>query len=647
MTFDTDTLTTSSIRVLSPTLINRIAAGEVIERPASVVKELVENSIDAGATDIKIDIRNGGRNLIAVTDNGLGIRKDELLIAIERHATSKLVDENLLEIGTLGFRGEALPSIGSVSRLTLTSRHVNSDETWAVLVEGGDLHEIEPASLAQGTRVEVRDLFYATPARLKFLKTERTESQHVLDIVQRLSMAYPDVSFSVTADGKPGFSAPKPTDDDLAYKDKLLERLECIIQSDFTHNSVYFEKDDDGYSIKGYAGLPTFNRGNSLGQYMFVNGRPVRDKVLLAAIRAAYQDFLSRDRYPVAVFFLEIPAQDVDVNVHPTKAEVRFRHASQVRSLIVRSLKKAISGGQHRTSTTVSQSTFGLLQPSVMPKDFSTSFNDSSAMPPSAHYPIHTTPLDVSLREDSLPPISYSDSSPRAHQPSAALFPTIASHPPSSSAARLDNHEPLTFSDPAVSHETSFPLGVARCQLHETYIVAQSDDAIIIVDQHAAHERLVYERMKHALDGEGIVTQRLLIPEVVELPPEPMELLLQQKDAFYKLGLVFDKFGDTAVIVREVPTLLGTVNAENLVRSLADELLEHGAAFSLTEALGDVCGTMACHGSVRAGRQLNITEMNALLRDMEQTPHSGQCNHGRPTYVKLQLKDIEKLFGRT
>lgn len=641
-------LADSPIRVLPPTLINRIAAGEVIERPASVVKELVENALDAGATNISVDIRSGGRNLICVTDDGCGMSKDDLPVAIERHATSKLIDENLLEIGTLGFRGEALPSIGSVSRLTLTSRKLGSDDAWALHIEGGDIAEIEPASLTKGTRVEVRDLFYATPARLKFLKTERTESQHVVDIVQRLSMAYVEVGFTVTVDGKTSFSVPCSTDDTIEYKDMLKARLDAVIQSDFKSNAVYFAHQDGEYNVVGYAGLPTLNRGSSAGQYSFINGRPVKDKLLFAAVRAGYQDFLSKDRYPVVALFLTIPPHDVDVNVHPAKSEVRFRHTNQVRSLIVKSLKQAISGGSYRTATTVSQSTFGLLQPSVAPKNY-TQMPEREAPPISfSTPPISVSPLDVTsnsdiLREPSAEPLSPS-SSPVSERPlSQQQLPSLADIAPIAAAARLDGYAPPTED---VSCGT-FPLGVARCQLHATYIVAQTDDAIVIVDQHAAHERLVYERMKKALAGDGIASQQLLMPDVVDLTAEAVELLMQQQEEFAKLGLMFEKFGDAAVIVRETPSLLGDVNASQLMRDLADELTEHGAAFSLTEALADVCGTMSCHGSVRAGRQLNITEMNALLRDMENTPHSGQCNHGRPTYVKLALKDIEKLFGRT
>jgi len=598
-----------SIRRLPEVVVNRIAAGEVIERPAAAVKELVENAIDAGATRIEVTLSDSGRSLIAVVDDGCGMGRDELLLAIERHATSKLPDDDLLHISTLGFRGEALPSIGAVSRLTITSRRADADAAWAIVVEGGRVREPAPAAHPPGTRVEVRDLFFATPARLKFLKGDRSELQQALDAVQRLAMAHPAIAFHVSADGRASLRLAAAQGDLFEAR---LERVSAVIGRDFFDNALAIDATRliDGMGtvrLTGHAGLPTYHRATAQYQYLFVNGRPVRDKLLAGAVRGAYADFLARDRHPVVALFLDVPAEAVDVNVHPAKAEVRFRDAAAIRGLIVGSLRHALAEAGHRASTTVAIGALGALRPHDGPRPSFPSWQ-----------PTHV---------------------PRGLADAAAAYQAPLGDLATLSAA-VAELEPLP---PQAEH---FPLGVARAQLHETYIVAQTADGIVIVDQHAAHERLVYEQMKDSLAEGGIKRQVLLIPEVVELDEAAVARLTPRLGEFAELGLIVEPFGPGAVVVREVPALLGETDVRGLVRDLADELAELGSALSLKEKLGEVCGTMACHGSVRAGRRLSADEMNALLRRMEATPHSGQCNHGRPTYVELKLADIEKLFGR-
>jgi len=593
------------IRVLPPNLVNRIAAGEVIERPASAVKELVENAIDAGATRIEVTLRDGGRGLIAVVDDGGGMGADELALAVERHATSKLPDDDLTDIRTLGFRGEALPSIGAVGRLTITSRKSGADAAWTLSVDGGVKGAPQPAALGQGTRVELRDLFYATPARLKFLKQARTELDHVEDVINRLAMAHPEIGFVLMDDTKVmlrfGAAAPDLLADAPAAR---LARLAQVMGRDFADNALAIDVVREGVRLSGHIGLPTLNRATSAHQYLFVNGRPVRDRLLHGAVRGAYQDFLARDRHPLVALFLELPAEAVDVNVHPTKAEVRFRDAGLVRGLIVGAARHALAAAGHRAATTVSAAALGSFRPGASP----------SAWRPSS-------------------------SSPRGFAEAAALYAPMELSGVATPTADVATPAP-------VNGDSDHPLGAARAQLHETYIVAQTADGIVIVDQHAAHERLVYERMKAALASRGIERQALLIPEVVELDPAAAERLLSRRDELAELGLIIEAFGNGAIVVREVPALLGPADVKGLVRDLADELAELGQALGLKERLEEICGTLACHGSVRAGRRLNAEEMNALLREMEATPHSGQCNHGRPTYVELKLADIERLFGR-
>ncbi len=605
-----------TIRLLPPNLVNQIAAGEVVERPASALKELVENAIDAGATRIDIVLNDGGRSLIVVTDNGCGMTSQELMVAVDRHATSKLPNDDLLEINFLGFRGEALPAIGSVARLTVTSRTAGADSGWYVVVAGGRKDGPVPAPLPRGTRIEVRDIFFATPARLKFLKSAQSELSYAVDAVERLAMSHPDISFTLVADGKQRLNLPAGLPQGDLF-DAHLERLSLIIGKDFAANAVPVAAEREGIRLYGYIGVPTFNRGNALAQYLFVNGRPVRDRLLAGAVRAAYQDFLAPNRHPYVVLFLELSQRDVDVNVHPAKAEVRFRDAGLVRGLMVGALKHALAEAGHRASTTVAAGALG-------------AFQSHAGRAGAPHYQgsgYGTAGAATATSGDDNPGLSEGDGA-------GSLFALAPSAPDATpiEVVAADYH--------------SHPLGVARAQVHETYIVAQTGDGIVIVDQHAAHERLVYERMKAALAQGGIARQILLIPEVVELDEASAARLAARAPELAELGLVLEAFGGNAVVVREVPALLGETDAAGLVKDLADDLASVDEALSLQDRLGDVCGTLACHGSVRAGRRLNGAEMNALLRQMEVTPHAGQCNHGRPTYVELKLKDIERLFGR-
>lgn len=616
-----------SLRVLPPTLVNRIAAGEVVERPASVLKELVENAIDARATQIDVVMEEAGKNRLIVQDNGKGMTKEELALCVQRHATSKLPSDDLLDIQFLGFRGEALPSIGSVSRLSVTTRQKDSDHGWVLQVEGGDVGEVEPAMCNVGTRVEVRDLFYATPARLKFLKSDRTEVQQALDTLTRLAMAHPDIGFTLNSDGR-NLLALRPEGDLL---DGRLRRLGSLMGAGFSENAMLLDKEREGVRLSGFAALPTFNRGTSSEQYLFVNDRPVRDKLLLGAIRGAYQDVLANNRHAVVVLFLHIPSQEVDVNVHPAKAEVRFRDSNLVRGLMVGAIKHALSDAGFRASTEVGvsalQSFSAASSPSFAPAAQQSFYAyDLAPRSPVASFSGH----GFSDNNGSLPP-ARDYGQPQRQESSSAMFAPLA----------RPAAEPMSSAD-----EMLYPLGAARAQLHKTYIVAETVDGLVIVDQHAAHERLVYERMKTDMAKTGVATQKLLIPEVVALEESLVECLLARQDELQAFGLVVDAFGPGTVVVRETPALLGEIDVGALVCELADNLREYGEALALKEHIEELCGTMACHGSVRAGRSMSVAEMNALLRQMEQTPFSGQCNHGRPTYIELKRKDIEKLFGR-
>ena len=599
-----------TIRLLPDGVINRIAAGEVVERPASAVKELVENAIDAGAVNIEVRVSEGGRALIQVSDDGHGMSHDDLTLAIARHATSKLPrDDDLSNIATLGFRGEALPSIAAVSRLEISSRQAGGENAWMLSVAGGVAGAPVPAARSSGTTVSVRDLFFATPARLKFLKTERTELGHINDILSRLAMARPDIGFALLDNGREVLRAPAGAD----LLDNRLARLTLIIGRDFSENAVEVKAEREGVHLTGYAGLPTYNRATARQQYLFVNGRPVRDRLLAGAVRGAYHDFLGGGRHPVLALFVEISPDAVDVNVHPAKTEVRFRDTGVVRGLIVGSLKRALAEAGHRAATTVSHAALGAVRP-----------GDGSFQP---SLPAH----GGASRE------TY----PRASAPAMRGLSDVASAyqaPLATPTGEVAEEAPEAGED--------FPLGAARGQVHGTYIVAQTTDGIVIVDQHAAHERLVYEQMKAALNSGGVARQMLLLPEVVELEESAVARLVARQQELGELGLVLEGFGPGAVIIRETPAMLGEGDVQNLVRDLAEELAEFGETVALKEKLSEVCCSMACHGSVRAGRRLKAAEMNALLRQMEATPHSGQCNHGRPTYVELKLADIERLFGR-
>lgn len=622
------------IRRLPAGAVNRIAAGEVIERPAAAVKELVENALDAGATQVDVVIEDGGRGLILVADTGCGMDRASLPLALERHATSKLEpddagDYDLLNIHTMGFRGEALPSIGSVARLTITTR-AKGEEGWQIHCEAGQLSEVTPAAFpGHGTRVEVRDLFFATPARLKFLKTERSETMAVTAAMKALAMARPDVGFSLEADGRQRFSyraEPHGTDGHL-------RRLGAIMGNDFADNAVPLNAEREGARLTGFAGVPTFNRGHADRQYLFVNGRPVKDRLLMGALRGAYADFLARDRHPQVVLFVDLPPTFVDVNVHPAKTEVRFRDAGTIRGLIVSGLRAALADAGHKASTTVADYALGKVQTD--------------------------RPANPFLQHQSTPQVdrSFVPHRPAAHALAEGqrAFGLTADQGPTG-RVEADLHQPTPpygadgsgpeMGPAAAGMADQFPLGAARAQLHETYIVAQTPDGIVIVDQHAAHERLVYEEMKHHMSAGNAPSQRLLIPEVVDLPQDEAEAVTRRADEFAQLGLVLEGFGDGAVLIREVPTLFGQGDVQGLVKDLAADLVTLDQGLALEERLGEICGNMACRGSIRAGRRLTAEEMNALLRQMEQTPHSGQCNHGRPTYVELKLADIEKLFGR-
>jgi DNA mismatch repair protein MutL len=589
------------IRRLSEEMVNRIAAGEVVERPASVVKELVENAIDAGARRIEIVTAAGGVALIRVGDDGSGMRRADLALAVERHCTSKL-DGGLDDIRGLGFRGEALAAIGAAARLSIVSRHAEDDGAFAIAVAGGRIAPVEPAALGGGTAVEVRDLFFATPARLKFLKSERAEAAAISDVVRRLAMAHPEIRFALSGSDRTALDYPA-----AAGADGQLVRLAQILGADFRANALPIEAAREGVRLTGFAGLPTFARANSLAQFLFVNGRPVRDKLLLGALRGGYADLMKRERHPVAALFIGLDPREVDVNVHPTKAEVRFRDPGLVRGLIVGALRQAFGMSGPRSSTSAAQATIAAFRPA---------------------YPRpHAAPW--------MPPAS---------RDSTALAPGFAEEVQAAFAVMpsADQRAAAEFASAAVA----MPLGAAVAQIHDTYIVAQTVDGLVIVDQHAAHERLVYERLKRGLEERGVARQILLIPEIVDLPAEDADRLAGRADGLAELGLVLERFGPGAVAVRETPSLLGAIDAGALVRDLAGEMAEWEETASLRDRLDRVASTMACHGSVRAGRRLKPAEMDALLREMEVTPNASECNHGRPTYIELKLADVERLFGR-
>lgn len=612
------------IRQLAPETVNRIAAGEVIERPASVIKELVENALDAGAREIEVVTAGGGLSLIRVLDDGCGMARGDLALCVERHATSKLKDDDLFDIRTLGFRGEALPSIGSIATLSVASRPRAGDEPLEVVVDKGDKRGLRPAAVNFGTRVEVRDLFSATPARLKFLKSERAETMAASDVVRRLAMAHPGVGFTLTTGERASLRLPACA----PGADGLLARLGKIMGAEFMADALPIEGEREGIALSGFAGLPTLHRPDATQQYLFVNGRPVRDKLLVGAVRAAYGDLLVRGRFPLLALFVTLPPSGVDVNVHPAKAEVRFRDAGAVRSLIIGGLRQALEGAGHRATLRGGTMTLDAFAPGgpagdsggIEPPGWTLgNARPSGTTTAAAYNPRYRAAARPGMSEETQAPLAGFNRASVDSAPAAEAAP-----------AEL----------------TMRPLGAARAQLHETYIVAQTETSVIIVDQHAAHERLVYERMKAMLANGGVARQGLLIPVIVEMEPDEAAGLLERAGEWAELGLVIESFGGGAVAVREVPALLGNSDVAGLVRDLAASVAAEGEARALRDRLEAVCSTFACHGSVRAGRRLTGPEMNALLREMEATPHSGQCNHGRPTYVELKLSDIERLFGR-
>jgi DNA mismatch repair protein MutL len=577
------------IRKLSEGTVNRIAAGEVVERGASVVKELTENAIDAGATGIDVIFRDGGRTLIRITDDGHGMSPDELDLAVERHATSKLSDDDLIEIATLGFRGEALPSIGAVSRMRIASRAEGAAEAHAIKLAGGRKEDVQPAALARGTDIEVRDLFFAVPARLKFLKSPRAETAEAVETVKRLALAHPEIAFSFTGDDRRLLDLPATAD--------AADRVARIMGPDFMANAVRIDALREGVALQGWASLPTYHRAQAGHQYLFVNGRPVRDKLIAGAVKGAYADVLMRARFPAVVLFISCAPQFVDVNVHPAKAEVRFRDGGLVRGLIVGAIREALGAGARRTSTSLAAG----MRPQPSRQALDAGFAASA-------------------------PQGFAETEQAAFLLDGTLSAAIA--------------EPLS------ADVADFPLGVARAQFHQNYIVSQTGDGIVIVDQHAAHERIVYEKLKVEHARKSIATQPLLVPELVELDAAAAERLVDAAELLSQAGLVIDRFGDGTILVREVPSALGGARIADMLRDLADELAASDSAETVEERINHLLATIACHHSVRSGRVLKAEEMNALLREMERTPNSGQCNHGRPTYVRFTLADIERLFGR-
>ncbi len=600
------------IRRLPEATVNRIAAGEVVDRPASAVKELVENAIDAGTHQIDVSLGNGGKSLILIEDDGDGMAAADLEMAIERHATSKLPDgdkgDRLFMITSLGFRGEALPSIGAVARVSITSRTADADGAVQISIAGGQASKPRPVAGQVGTRVEVRDLFFATPARLKFLKSDRAETTAISDVIKRLAMAYPHIGFRLTSDGRRSYQFLAETGETAR-----LNRLSAIMGKDFSDNAVPVLAERDGLRLYGFAGLPTFNHATAQKQYLVVNGRPVRDRLLNGAVRGAYQDFLAGNRHPALALFFDITPSELDVNVHPAKTEVRFRDPGLVRSMIVGALRAALAEAGHRASTTVAGQAIRAM----------------AAFRPG-----------MSASSGGMP---YRDAQSHMPQGLADAAADWMSTPPDSGP-----HADAVDAPPPDAH---LPLGLARVQLHETYILSQTHDGFVIVDQHAAHERLVYERLKNQIAAQGIKRQILLVPNVVELSVEEGEQILARADELADLGFVIERFGPgadgkLAVLVREVPAMMYGADTRALLCDMAEEIEQLGQGLALKEKLEEISGTLACHTSVRAGRRLRVEEMNALLRDMEKTPHAGQCNHGRPTYVELKLSDIERLFGR-
>ncbi|MGY6534359.1 MAG: DNA mismatch repair endonuclease MutL [Pararhodobacter sp.] len=612
----------SPIRQLSDAAANRIAAGEVVERPASAVKELVENALDAGARRVDVAYAHGGKGLIRVLDDGHGMAAADLPLALSRHATSKIDGSDLLNIHTFGFRGEALPSLGAVGRLTIASRMAGMDGA-QVMVDGGHLGAVEPAAMNPGTRVELRDLFHATPARLKFLRSDRAEAQAIADVLRRLAMASPEVGFTL-ADVTAGSERQilRLDAEQGTLFDALAARLARLLGRDFAGSAIRIDAERDSVRLTGQAALPSYSRGAAVEQFLFVNGRPVRDKLLLGALRAAYGDLLPRGRHPAVALFIDCPPMLVDVNVHPAKAEVRFRDPGLVRGLVVSALRHALAEAGHRSAPVLSGAALG---------SFRAEGSAAAVMAPRAYAwqpPARPSGQAISA--------SLQFQAPENPAPAPGLSEAMEGFNGNAPSARVE----------AQGGPLDAPLGAARAQVHENYIIAQTRDGMVIVDQHAAHERLVYERLKTQRAANGVPAQALLIPEIVTLKPGEAALLAEQAEALADLGLVIEPFGGEAVAVRATPAALGTVDAAALLRDITDELADLGTSNALETRIDAVLSRMACHGSVRSGRRMSGEEMNALLREMEATPHSGQCNHGRPTWVALSLADIERLFAR-
>ena len=608
------------IKQLDEAAINRIAAGEVIERPSSAVKELIENSIDAGATSILVDVADGGKTLIRVTDDGCGMTPADLPLAVSRHATSKLNSNDLFNISTFGFRGEALPSLGAVSRLNIKTKGMETDAA-ELTVDAGIISKIKPIALNQGAVIELRDLFYATPARLKFLRTDRTELQEINKIVKSLSIAYPYISFKLRdiSQNKDRllFNTASETG---ANNTALKKRISRVLDPSFVENSCVIKAERENFKLSGYAALPTFSRGSTNLQHIFINQRPVKDKILIGAVKAAYSDFLAKDRYPAVVLFLECDPHFVDVNVHPSKLEVRFREPGLVRGLVISAIRHALAEAGHRASSTIAGTALGAIK-----------VNNSF---PSSVY--QREPNKNSFRNLAPDSIFKRVEPDQIDSFGNQKFEELKT--PTGSLANNDSEDQLS---------SQFPLGAARGQVHENYIIAQTEDSVVIVDQHAAHERLVYEKLKKQMAASSVARQVLLIPEIIELSSSDITTLITAKAQLFKSGLVLEEFGDNAIIVHETPALLGDFNVKSLILDIMDELSNSGNSKKLEEEITSILSRTACHGSIRSGRRLNQEEMNALLREMEVTPYSGQCNHGRPTYIELKLKDIERLFGRT
>ncbi|MGX5831242.1 DNA mismatch repair endonuclease MutL [Mesorhizobium sp. 43Arga] len=626
------------IRQLSETMINQIAAGEVIERPASVVKELVENALDAGASRVEIVTSGGGLNLIRVTDDGSGIPEPELALAIARHCTSKLADD-INDIRSLGFRGEALPSIGSVSRLSIRSRTALGDSAAEIGIEGGRVLPVRPAAANRGTTVEVRDLFFATPARLKFMKGERAESSATSDVVKRIAIAFPAVRFTLAGSDRSTLELPA-TDDS---PEGSLRRVAQVMGAEFPDNSIPIDAMREGVHLTGHVSIPSFTRANALQQYAYVNGRPVRDKLIAGAIRGAFADVLPRDRHAVTVLFLSLDPAIVDVNVHPAKADVRFRDPGLVRGLIVGAIRQALADAGVRSATTGAAGMMAAFRPGAAPYNHGGPANGHRSYEAAFHASGPTgfdssrspqRPLDIQFEGAGFERAGVRHGG--FGEPGQAAFDA---GPLASADARAGQAE-------AAQTLLGTVLGAARAQVHENYIVAQTRDSLVIVDQHAAHERLVYEALKNALHSRPVPSQMLLLPEIIDLPEEDAERLAMHSETLARFGLGIERFGPGAVAVRETPSMLGETNVQQLVRDLADEIADNDTVETLKERLDKIAATMACHGSVRSGRLLKAEEMNALLRQMEATPGSGTCNHGRPTYIELKLADIERLFGR-